>query len=163
LSTKRRMTFWAQRAQDFNGLATTMALGTYEPLSEQIPALTAAIPKERVRHWSLFWAVAYTWVALAQIRVDVPEGERDNVARILLEGLIQSHSAAQPLFDDLSEFIAKRSDVIAQDASGLNFKATIGLWLMWNLTAKAKITDERRVISQLGHLCYEPFAHYWSP
>jgi len=144
-------------------MARTMALGTYEPLSEQIPSLTAAVPADRFNHWSLFWTVAYTWVAFARIGVDVPEGEREMVARIVVEELARSHPSAQPLFDDQSDFIAARAGAISKNVTGTDvaLKSVLGLWLVWNLTGKATIPDERLVVSKVGHLSYESVADYW--
>jgi hypothetical protein len=163
-----------RRAQDVFDMIKLLAVGLWEPCAKLKPHLWEAVAErgkapltldEKCFKWDFLHIVAMTWWAVNLAKVTLPPAEFKIVARSLEQQVGEWNPGAIAGFSDLNNFV-RMYDSEFQKLTDLSevidfTKLVVGTWLLWNLTNKAKFSDEAELAGMLGHTVYSSVAGCW--
>lgn len=150
-------------------------MGSWKPFLDLKPHLWQAISErghkelsfeEKCFKWDSLHIVAMSWWAVNSAKIELPEPDFREIADTLERQMADWNRGGIAGFSDLDKFIQgyeQQYRKMVEPREVIDFtKLLVGIWLLWNLTNKAKFNDEVALANMLGNLVYECVAGYWN-
>ena len=149
-----------RNAENLVSLAKFTAITSQSSAFRLFPQLESA---SKIRSWDFFCTVLATWSALLKIKTFVKDIKFANeLQELVFIKLKEFHPSAVDAYDDFDNFLINHLKNQSQSVINPEVVKTIaGLWIVWNLTEKQSIQDERAIVSVLGEVFFTGFAFYF--
>ncbi|MCK9398711.1 MAG: hypothetical protein M0Q51_01790 [Bacteroidales bacterium] len=147
------------RAEKLVSMAKLFAIGTQIPMLQRFPQLKNAV---NIKNWDLMCTTCATFAAITRVgRFVKDRSVVEELDEIVSDKLKEFDLNGPGVFENLENFIIdivkQKNDEITPDLiSGL-----AGAWIVWNLTDKKPIEDEKMLSYTLGNIFFTEFANYF--
>jgi len=146
------------RTQQLVGAARVLAVGSYMPISNQVPILGTVDTDD----WDFFMTVAGVFVAATKLHhLDVTEQVEDALMAVVSRDAHDWNDRAIDALEDCQQFYERTCDGL-KDGGRFASADAIGAWIAWNLLRRQPDAPaEWQLVRAAGLMVTASFVNWW--